>query len=73
MNKEILRMQIRLFRLACKKWNKKTLECAEIFDKYDVDKYISELYELFHVQGDDANLDDIETYLENNNAGYIIR
>ena len=65
-------MQIRLFRYACKKWNKDTLECAEIFDKYDIDKYICDLYEIFHVQGDEANLDDIEGYLENQNAGHVI-
>ena len=56
-------MQVRLFRLAEKKWKKSTLECAEIFDKYDVDDYISGCYEIFHVQGDEANSDDIDEYL----------
>ena len=60
---EILHMQVRLFRLACKKWNKAEKECADIFDSYKVDDYISEAYEFFHVQGDEANLEDIERYL----------
>ena len=60
---EILHMQVRIFRLACKKWKKTEKECAEIFDSNMVDDYISEAYEFFHVQGDEANLDDIEHYL----------
>lgn len=60
---EILHMQVRIFRLACKKWNKTEKECADIFDSNMVDDYISEAYEFFHVQGDEANLDDIEHYL----------
>lgn len=60
---DILHMQVRIFRLACKKWNKTGKECAEIFDSNKVDDYISEAYEFFHVQGDEADLDDIEYYL----------
>ena len=61
---EILHMQVRLFRRANKRWQKSIRECADIFDKYDVDGYIREAYEFFHVRGDDANLDDIDEYLK---------
>lgn len=60
---EILHMQIRLFRLACKTWNKSSTECIKIFDDYDVDGYVREMYEMFHVQGDEANLEEIQKYL----------
>ena len=62
-DKEILHMQIRLFRMACTKWQKSTGECADIFDKYDVDAYIRDGYEIFHVQGDEANMDEISGYI----------
>ena len=54
MEKEILRIKVRLFRKACNRWNMGNVECAEIFDKYEVDEYIQQLYEIFHVQGDEA-------------------
>ena len=68
MEKDILRMQIRLFRMACKRWGKSTAECVGIFEKYNLDKYIFDLYEIYHVQGDEANLDDIEEYLRKRGA-----
>lgn len=73
MNEEILRMQIRLFRLACRRWNKSNIECAEIFDRYGIDEYIAEFYDLFHIQGDEADIQDIESYLVNRGASDDIR
>lgn len=64
MKNEIEHMQVRLFRLAWKKWNMTKKECAEIFDNYSVDEYIRSLYEVFHVQGDEANICEIEDYLK---------
>ena len=60
---EIEHMQIRLFQKAKERWRKRWEECADIFDSCQVDEYIEEVYELFHVQGDEANLDEIEMYL----------
>lgn len=68
MSKDLLRMQIRLFRRACKKWGISTKECEEIFTQYDVDDYITDLYEVFRVQGDDPKLADIEEYINNKKA-----
>ena len=65
MNTELEHMQVRLFRYAWKKWGVGLLRCADIFDTFHVDQYIEDLYEFFHVQGDEANLLEIEHYLRN--------
>lgn len=65
---EILFMQTRLLRLAHEKWQKTNAECARIFEKYNVYEYIRKLYDLFHVQGDDANFEEIESYLKSKGA-----
>lgn len=65
MQNEIQHMQVRLFSLAWKKWNITIERCSELFDQFRIDHYIESLYELFHVQGDEANLAEIEEYLKN--------
>ena len=67
---DLFLIQIRLFRLAQDKWNIDGEKCSEIFNKYKVYDYIETCYDFFHVQGDDANLLDIESYLKNNGAKY---
>ncbi len=65
---DIFMLQVRLFRLAQLKWGVSAEECDIIFEKYDVNSYIETCYEEYHVQGDDANLLDIESYIENRKA-----
>ena len=60
---DIFMLQVRLFRLAQLRWNKSTKECEQIFIKYDLNKYIETCYEEYHVQGDEANLADMEHFL----------
>jgi len=62
---DIFLIQIRLFRLAQQRWKKTAEECEAIFTKNDINKYIATCYEEYHVQGDEANLNDIEAYLQN--------
>lgn len=62
--KEILRLQVRLFCLACKKWKLSITACADLFDRFRIDHYIDELYDLMHLQGDEANLYEIESMLK---------
>ncbi|WP_296028679.1 DUF3791 domain-containing protein [uncultured Treponema sp.] len=62
---DLYQIQGRLFRLAQLKWNISASKCSEIFKKYDIYGYIEACYELFHVQGDEASISDIEKYLEN--------
>ena len=65
---DLFLIQIRLFRLAQAKWNVDEEKCSSIFNKYKVYDYIGTCYAFFHIQGDDANLLDIESYLVNNGA-----
>ena len=60
---QILYMQTRLTRTAAEKWHKSLAEAVGIFNRYGVLEYIENCYELFHVQGDEATFEDIESYL----------
>ena len=62
---DIFLLQVRLYRLAQLKWNVDSRRCSEIFNKYKIYDYIETCYEFFHVQGDEANFDDIMKYLNN--------
>ena len=59
---DIFMLQVRLFRLAQLKWDKSAEECEQIFKKYGLNEYIETCYEEYHVQGDEANLADLEHY-----------
>lgn len=65
---QILYMQVRLTRAAAEKWGKSLAEAVGIFNRYGVLEYIESCYELFHVQGDEANFEDIERYLQAKSA-----
>ncbi len=67
MNREqqILYMKIRLVRLAARRWNTSIADAALAFEKQGIFPYIESNYDLFHIQGDDAILDDIHLFLEN--------
>ena len=60
---EINHMQVRLFRLAWEKWKISRDRCADLFEQYNVDDYINASYEFFHIQGDNANLEELKEYL----------
>ena len=62
---QILYMQTRMIRNASEKWNRPIEIISELFEKYDVLQYIEECFELFHVEGDEAILEDVTEYLEN--------
>lgn len=53
-------MKIRLFRLAQKRWKLSFRDCGRLFAEYHVYDIVDELYDLFKVQGDGVNLDEIE-------------
>ena len=61
---DIFMLQVRLFRLAQLKWDKSAEECEQIFKKNELNEYIETCYEEYHVQGDEANLADLEHYLK---------
>lgn len=57
-------MKVRLFRLAQKEWNLDFNACGELFRKYQLYDVIDELYDTFHVQGDQANLDELRAVID---------
>ena len=61
---EILYMQTRLLRLAASHWSHSNDEIQSIFVKYGVYEYIEDGYELFHLEGDEAVLQEIAEMLK---------
>lgn len=61
---EIIFMQIRLIRLASEEWNLPIDKIVEIFKKMNVFDYIEKGYGIFHCEGDEAVLEDIEDFLD---------
>lgn len=70
---QIIFMQTRLIRLASEKWNMSIEKILSTFEEYKILDYIETGYGIFHCEGDEAVLDDIEELLErkgmNVNAG----
>ncbi|MBQ3656900.1 MAG: DUF3791 domain-containing protein [Bacteroidales bacterium] len=62
---QILYMQMRLVRMAAKKWKMSIPEAANFFALHGVFRYIEDFFGLFHVEGDAAIFDDIKQYLKN--------
>lgn len=54
---------MRLLRLATKTWHKEMPEIAKLFSQFKVYDFMQDMYEEFHVQGDSANLNEVEAYL----------
>lgn len=61
---DLFNIRIRLFRLFQIKEKLSAKETEDIFLKYALFDYIETCYEEYHVQGDEANLNDIYKYLE---------
>ncbi|MBQ1413382.1 MAG: DUF3791 domain-containing protein [Clostridia bacterium] len=62
---DIADMQCWVFHMAQSKWHVSGEECAELFRKYDILGFISECYELLHLNSYACVLDDVETILRN--------
>ncbi len=62
---QIIYMQTRIMRLASEEWNKPVDIIAGLFKKYKVFQYIEEGFGIFHVEGDEAVMEDVVTYLKN--------
>ena len=61
---EITFMQARLIRLASESWKMPIDKIVELFKKMNVFTYIEKGYGIFHCEGDEAVLEDINDYLE---------
>ena len=60
---QILYMQARLVRLAAEEWHMTIKAVNKIFQQFNVYHYIADLWGLFHVEGDYAVLEDIQSFL----------
>lgn len=60
---QITYMQARLVRLASEEWNMSIQAVASMFTKFEVIQFIRECFDIFHVEGDYAILDDVVDYL----------
>ncbi len=65
---QILYMQMRLVRMAARKWKTTIARAARFFDENGVFKYIEDFFGVFHVEGDLAVFNDIINYLKNKGA-----
>lgn len=62
---DIADMQCWVFRMAQSKWNMSSSDCAKLFQKYDILGFISECYDILHLNGYSCVLHDVETLLKN--------
>lgn len=60
---QILFMQARIVRLASRRWNKSLNDVATLLLDSGALAYIRDSFDYFHLEGDDAVLDDVEDYL----------
>ncbi len=65
---QILYMQMRIVRMAARKWKTTIAHAARFFDENGVFKYIENFFGVFHVEGDLAVFNDIINYLKNKGA-----
>jgi len=61
---EILYMQTRIMRLAADRWNRTDQEIHELFIRYGIYEYIEAEYDSFHLEGDEAVLEEIGQILK---------
>lgn len=60
---QIIYMQARIIRLASEKWNMPVEKIADLFAKHGVLQYIEQCFGIFHLEGDEAILEDVTSYL----------
>lgn len=65
---QIAFMQARIVRLATQEWSLSMHAVNALFQKYGIYAYIEKFWDLFHIEGDFAVLDDVRQYLEKKGA-----
>lgn len=61
---QIIYMQARIIRLASEEWNEPVEKITELFVKHSVLQYIEQCFDIFHLEGDEAVLEDVTSYLD---------
>lgn len=62
---DIADMQCWVFRMAQTKWKMSAADCTNLFRKYDILGFISECYDILHLNSYACVLHDVETLLKN--------
>lgn len=60
---DLFMLQVRLYRMLQSQKGLSADECNSVFERYGVFDYISQCYEEYHMQGDEANFEDVLEYL----------
>ena len=68
--KQLTWMQVRLARLAARKWGLPLSTVGKIFAEYGVFEHIRDCFGLFHTEGDEAVWDDLQPYLRRRGCPY---
>lgn len=62
--RQITFMQVRICRMAARRWGRSLHDVMRLFTENRVLYYLEDCYDYFHLEGDEAILDDVERYLE---------
>ena len=62
---DIADMQCWVFRMAQARWKMPAKACAELFKKYNILGFISDCYDILHLNSYECALNDVETLLRN--------
>lgn len=65
---QIIYMQTRVIRLASERWSMPMKDVVETFSHYEVLQYMENCFGIFHVEGDEAILEDVTEYMKNKGA-----
>ena len=60
---QALFMEARIVRLACARWNLPMRQVVRLFSRHGVLEYVGNCFDYFHMEGDEAVLDDVTEYL----------
>ncbi len=60
---QMINMLVRVSRLAAKRWGVSFAQVMRVFAPADALGYVQRNFAYFHMEGDDAVLDDVEEYL----------
>lgn len=66
---QIVFMQVRIVRMYATAHGVTLAEAARAFEAAGAFRYIADCWGLFHVEGDDAVLDDVESFMRSREAG----
>ena len=60
---QMIHMLVRVARLAAQRWGMPLSQAVSVLSASDAFRYISRNFGLFHMEGDETVLDDVEEYL----------